>query len=122
VPRDDSYDVKMQKTLNVLGVVNLLLSPLLLVDARFALTAALIVNALLISQLHEIGRKRRVGSNLINQGRTFFSGSFLSSNISTQGTSSEINTGEIENAIKNVINGGGAIYDEVTSYLQTHRM
>ncbi|MCE0722543.1 MULTISPECIES: hypothetical protein [Legionella] len=109
MPRNDPPEVKMQKTLQVLGVVNLILSPLLLIDSRLALTAGLIVNGLLISQLHEIGKKRRPGSNLLNQGRTYFSGMFFAQN------SSNDHVGEVDNALRNIINGGGAIHDEITT-------
>lgn len=57
MPRKDTPEVKMQKTLQVLGVVNLMLSPLLLIDSRLALAAGLVINGLLISQLHDIGKK-----------------------------------------------------------------
>ncbi|MGM9453475.1 hypothetical protein ACTAZI_09090 [Legionella bozemanae] len=109
MPRNDTPEVKMQKTLQVLGVVNLMLSPLILIDSRLALAAGLVINGLLISQLHDIGKKRRPGSNLLNQGRTYFSGMFF-----TQNSPNE-NIGEVNNTIRNIINGGGAIHDEVTS-------
>ncbi|KTD44358.1 hypothetical protein [Legionella parisiensis] len=109
MPRNDTPEVKMQKTLQVLGVVNLLLSPLLLIDTHFALAAGLIINGLLISQLHDIGKKRRPGSNLLNQGRTYFSGMFFTKNSPNE------NIGEVDNTLRNIINGGGAIHDEVTS-------
>ncbi|WP_019234185.1 hypothetical protein [Legionella anisa] len=57
MPRNDPPEVKMQKTLQVLGMVNLMLSPLLLIDSRLALAVGLVVNGLLISQLHDIGKK-----------------------------------------------------------------
>ncbi|STY31295.1 Uncharacterised protein [Legionella wadsworthii] len=109
--RNDPADVKMKKTLHVLVYTNLILSPLLLLDTQFALLAALVVNAVLIAQFNEIGKTRRAGSNLIHHTRSF------AQNFFAQKPAREINLEDADNTLRNIINGGAAVYDELADSL-----
>lgn len=89
---------KAQKTAQLLGVANLMLSPLYFVDLRIAI----VTNAAALYYLHELGKSRRLGSNLLHQAHTFFSSQ-------THARSLGLN-----NAFRNLINGGAAVYDKVS--------
>lgn len=96
---------KIEKTGAVFLVANILSLGVaaLFLDTKFCFLALVVSNASLIYHLHEIGKSNRVGSNLIVNMASFFASSRLANEIKE------------ENAIRNVINGGAAIYDEVVA-------
>lgn len=96
---------KVQKTGLLMGLVNLIVSPLYIVDSKMGLTVAIAANAAVLYQLHELGKSRRPGSNAINKIKTFFS------------SQTDTNSSEVNNAFRNIINGGAAVHDELTSFV-----
>jgi hypothetical protein len=101
MPQNNKLAVKTIKTAELFGLVNLVISPLYLFDTSVGLAVSTAVNAFLLYQLHELGKSRRPGSNRINTIRTFFSSQTNSESL------------EVDNAVRNLINGGDAIYDEL---------
>ncbi|EHL31641.1 hypothetical protein [Legionella drancourtii] len=101
MPKNEKISEDAQKTSALFALGALILAPLLYLDTKFGITAALIVAGGAIYQLHEIGRTKRTFSNAMNTGNTLFSG--LTGDKST----------ELENAAKNVFAGGGAVFDEI---------
>lgn len=66
---------------------------------------------MLIAQFNEIGKTRRLGSNLIHQTRS------VAQNFFARKPAREINLEEADNTLRNIINGGAAVYDELASFL-----
>jgi len=98
---------KTQKTAQLVGVANLVTSPLLLVDLRIGITALIAVNSILLYYLHGLGKSRRPGSNALNTVSTFFA------------AQTNTNSNEIENTFRNIVNGGAALHDECRSIATT---
>ncbi len=93
---------KNQKTKEIFFYTNLIVLPLALcVDFNTGLSLSLITNTALMYVLHEIGKQRRPGSNAINRIQGFFAGSQRQAEL------------EVDNAHRNVINGGAYLYDLV---------
>ena len=90
-----------QKTSALLALGTCIMAPLVYLDAKLGITAALIVAGGAIYHFHEVGKSKRTFANAINSGNTLFSG--LTGDRST----------ELENATKNVIAGGSAQFDEI---------
>ncbi len=101
-----NVEEKMTKTMTLLGIANVIMSPLLIIDSRVGLVAMLAVNGLLMVNLHEIGRSRRPGSNAIVAVNSIFA----------DRANREVT--EADNAIRNIINGGAAIHDELALRLR----
>jgi hypothetical protein len=96
---------KAIKTAILLGALNVIASPLWLTSsAGLLLTVA--ANALVIYKFNEIGERRRPGNNMLARGQTFFS---------TYLPNEYLQPNEVENSLRNVINGGAAVFDEITS-------
>jgi len=107
VPKSDKrIEEKKTKTIELLKYANLVLAPLYLVDKQIGLVAALTFNAFFINYLHDLGKRRRSGANTLNKINTFFS---------SQGNENSL---EVHNALRNIINGGAAIHDEISEMLQ----
>ncbi|STX27893.1 Uncharacterised protein [Legionella beliardensis] len=97
---------KLVKTSIIIGLGNLIVSPVYLIDSKLGLAFTIAVNAFLIQQLHNIGKSRRPGSNALNSINTFFS------------SKAAAESSEIENAFRNIINGGDAVYNEVSNFMR----
>jgi hypothetical protein len=95
-------DDKIVKTVELLICVNAGLAGLVMVDPNIYLLIALAVNALILHHLHELGRRRRPGSNLLNGLNSIFA------------SRGEADSREIDNMLRNIVNGGAAIHDEIT--------
>lgn len=102
MPKGDVSTEDTQKTALLLGVGNLILSPLYYVNAKLGITASLALTAAAIYELHELGKSRRPAGNAVNKANNFFS--------SITGAESS----DIDNAVKNIVNGGAAVYDQIT--------
>ncbi|KTD07749.1 hypothetical protein [Legionella jamestowniensis] len=92
---------KLDKTLCLLAVASLASSIFYLVDVKFGLAATIAINGCALYAFHEIGKNRRIGSNVLHRAHTFFA---------AQGNRE---SAEIYNAFRNIINGGAAVYDEL---------
>ncbi|MGQ3887917.1 hypothetical protein ACQUW5_02650 [Legionella sp. CNM-1927-20] len=101
--KDKKVEEKVTNTSKLLGLTNLIITPLYAFDAKIGLTATITANALLLYHLHELGKRRRPGSNTINKINTFFS---------SQANSESL---EVDNALRNIVNGGDAVYNELSS-------
>lgn len=108
--RDNLAQEKMNKTMKLLVGVNAVLALLALIDDKLYILAAIAANAALIHALHELGKQRRPGSNTINSINTLFS------------SQTEAKTREIDNAMRNIVNGGAAIHDEIVDTIVSMRM
>lgn len=98
-----NVDEKMSKTGTVLGIASLLMAPLLLIDARLGLVAMLAVDGILLASMHDVGRRRRPGSNALVVANSIFA------------DRANRQVAETDNAIRNVINGGAALYDDLAT-------
>ncbi|STX50409.1 Uncharacterised protein [Legionella busanensis] len=104
---DKKVEEKAANTSKLLGLVNLIITPLYALDTKVGLTVTLTANAFLLSYLHELGKRRRPGSNTINKINTFFSSQAKTESL------------EVENALRNIVNGGDAVYNEVLTKFTT---
>ncbi|WP_131783490.1 hypothetical protein [Legionella gresilensis] len=68
---DKKVEDKAANTSKLLGLINLIIMPLYALDTKVGLTVTLTANAFLLSYLHELGKRRRPGSNTINKINTF---------------------------------------------------
>lgn len=100
MPKNEIDPEKALKTGVVLGLINLILSPLWLLDAKLGVTASIALSAVAVYQFAQLGRERRPGSNAVNTANNFF--------VSLFGGSST----DMENTTRNVANGGAAVFDE----------
>jgi hypothetical protein len=110
MPKSDSKTQdKVVKTATVFGITNVLLSPLYWVDKKIGLTASLAANGYLIYHLHELGKERRPGANAINSINNFFV--------------PHINgeSHDLENSLRNVINGAAAVHDEIGDAITSNK-
>lgn len=97
-----SHEEKAIKSFVVLGVTNLVVEGLgYLSQTNLGLIGSLALNGVLLYSMHELGRRRRPGANLRTRA-----GSFFASVIDAPSS-------DLENAFRNIINGGAAMYDEV---------
>lgn len=101
---DNTPETKAIKTALLLGVINLATSPLYCISGSASSLLALVVNALSIFQFHELGKSRRPGANFATKGWSLFA-SWVS-------PISPVETNEVDNTYRNIINGGAAIADE----------
>jgi hypothetical protein len=101
--KDINTENKVIKTSLLIGLINLTLSPLYLIDTKLGLTASIAANTYLLHQLYELGKRRRLGSNILHGIHTFFS------------SQTNLESLELDNALRNIINGGEAIYDELST-------
>lgn len=92
---------KFAKTTALFGGVELVSSIAFLCDSKLGLLVGLCANAYLIYQLHEFGKQRRAGSNMMNSAYSFFA------------ARAQVPTHDAENAFRNIINGGGYVFDEI---------
>jgi len=108
-----NVEEKMTKTGLVLGIANLVMSPLFIIDARVGLVAMLAVNGILLASMHDVGKSRRPGSNALVAANSMFADRSSRQAVAT------------DNAIRNVINGGASFYDEAAAgiemYARRHR-
>ncbi len=91
---------KASKTFFLLCAVNLCMAPFLS-QSTTGLLSMLIINGALITHLHSIGKRRRPGANAITAANGFF----------TNRADQELN--EVDNALRNIINGGAALFDDI---------
>lgn len=109
--RNDNVDVKSAKTACLLGALNLLVVPVACYTTKgsLGLLLTLAANAFVIYKFHELGKSRRLGSNIANQTNRFFSARL---------PEGAVQSTELENTFRNVINGGAAITDEIAVGVQ----
>lgn len=103
---DKKLEEKSTKTLQLVALANVLLSPLYLLDSKLGITAFFTTNAFLLYHFHELGKRRRPGSNTLNQINTFFASQTNSQSLG------------VDNALRNIVNGGDAIYNELSTALK----
>ena len=94
---------KLQQTVQLMGVMNLVIAPLYLLDPRIAIVVSLMTNALLLKLLNDLGKHRRPGSNAVSKLNRFFA------------SRDESDSLQIDNVLRNIINGGALVYDEFIS-------
>ena len=99
--KEDKELEEAKKTGILLGVGNLLLWPVYYADSRWGVVASVAASAAALYGLHELGKSRR-SDNPLNQANNFFA----------QQTGASSNS--IDNAFKNLVHGGAAVYDEIT--------
>jgi len=97
--RTERREEKLGKTCGLLTVVSLL--PFIVFDEKTAVFFSFILTSLAIATLHEVGYNRRPGSNFWSSIQTSFSPSPKAERLA------------FKNAVFNVINGGGAVVDEL---------
>lgn len=105
MPEGDVSVQEVEKAGAVLGVANLLLAPFYWADSRWGLFASIGLTSVAVYGLHEIGKERRPVPNAINTANRFF----------PQGGPPG---SEIDNAFKNVVEGGVAVFDQVTEAMR----
>ncbi|QRN02423.1 hypothetical protein GH742_00185 [Legionella sp. MW5194] len=98
-----SLEEKALKTRTVFLAANLIVLPFYCIDSTFGLAVSIVVNAVLLKALHDLGQSRRPGSNLLHATNRFFSN-----------MTGRENAEELNNTFRNVINGGAAVYDEMS--------
>lgn len=101
MPKEPISVEKTKNTFIVLGLVNLLASPLYFFDARLGLTASIALTATALHKFNEIGKARRPGSNLINRANNFLAPYTGDSNT------------DWDNTVRNVVNGGDAVCTQI---------
>lgn len=89
------------KTGTLIGLVNMLLTPLYWADTRLGLSAALLTTGAFLYGAHEVGKKRRPVENTINNANSFF------------GPKTGDKSTEVQNTLTNIVVGGSAIFDEI---------
>jgi len=94
---------KTQKTSALLAVFNLILSPLYYLNAKLGLTTSIVLTGAALYELHEIGKSRRPGSNTLNNMNNFFA------------AQTGAPTSNIDNAVRNIVNGGDVVFDELAA-------
>lgn len=106
--RSNNVTEKATKTVFLLGVLNLCMAPLLS-NSSTGLLLMMIVNGSVITHLHSLGKKRRPASNALAAANSLF----------MDKADRELN--EIENAFRNIINGGAAVHDDVLAVVFRRR-
>ena len=91
--------VKTEKTLLLMGLVNLVVSPFYFFNTNLAIPITTLLNAALLYQLHELGKNRRPIANAVQKVDSFFSRKQVATTLET------------ENSMRNIINGGAAVID-----------
>jgi hypothetical protein len=99
--KEIEIEIKTIKTLELLGALNLIMSPLLLVDLKFGVGAMIILNGLVLNYLHNLGLSRRPASNLMVRTYSMFAPHLRTESL------------EINNGLRNIVNGGAAVFDEL---------
>jgi hypothetical protein len=102
---NNNIEEKTIKTAQLVGLANLVCSPLLLINSQVGLVALIAMNSYLIYSLHGLGKSRRPGANALTKAQSLFS------------SQTNTNSNEIENGVRNIINGGAALHDEVTAFV-----
>ncbi|KTD45912.1 hypothetical protein Lrub_2709 [Legionella rubrilucens] len=97
-----SLEEKALKTRTVFLAANLIVLPFYCIDSTFGLAVSVALNVVLLKVLHDLGQSRRPGSNLLNAADRFFS--------NMTGRNHE----DLNNTFRNIINGGAAVYDEMS--------
>ena len=106
--RSNNVTEKATKTVFLLGVLNLCIAPFLSSSTTGLLMLAFI-NGSVITHLHGIGKKRRPASNAIAAANSFF----------MDRADRELN--DVENAFRNIINGGAAVHDDILGVVLRRR-
>ena len=109
---NNTVEEKAAKTALLLGALNLVTAPLAILATNRSLGMLLTIaaNVFVIYKLHELGKSRRSGSNMLNTVNTFVSSKLPGD--------SNIQSAEVDNSVRNIINGGAAITDELVNGLQ----
>jgi len=112
------------KTALLLGAINFLVTPAYGISTSVGILMSIGTNVFSIFKLHELGKERRIGANaLTNIQSTFFSNTssffalFSYRNKISDSLKNEANNKEMDNASKNIINGGAAVVDKITDYV-----
>tara|TARA_R110000868_G_scaffold236416_3_gene490446 strand:+ start:544 stop:867 length:324 start_codon:yes stop_codon:yes gene_type:complete len=100
---NSNVEEKMGKTGALLGLANIVMSPLLFSDSRAGLVVMVALNGFLLSHLHGLGKRRRPGSNALSAVHSIF----------VDPTDREVI--ETDNTIRNIINGGAAMFDSLAN-------
>lgn len=112
--------MKVPKTVALFSGANLACSLVACADGRVGFIGALIMNSWLIYQLHELGKSRRPGANLVVQGTDVVSR--LSQGLFGKKAEKAIQDDKLDNAVRNVCNGGAAMFDSICATLSpSHR-
>ncbi|WED44286.1 hypothetical protein [Legionella cardiaca] len=97
----DQIQVKAAKTVRLMSLLNLSILSLAPIDSRLCLGTIVVINAAVVYYLNELGKNRRFGSNILHKVDTFFS------------SPDEARAADFNNTIRNIINGGAALYDRL---------
>lgn len=96
------FETKLLKTTLVMCAVNVVSSVLCATtdDSSLSALGMIIINAACLQMLHDIGKSRRFGTNMLFNAKNAFS------------APDERLQLEAQNALKNIINGGAHVADE----------
>jgi hypothetical protein len=109
---------KAAKTAVLLGFMNFISAPIrgLVLGLRLGIGFMIGENFLALYMLHERGKSERRLSNLATNGASWL-GSFFKSAEPSSDLVNKIEANKIENSIKNIVTGGAAITDEISSFM-----
>lgn len=102
--------IKMLKTAALLGIINFFTVPAYQMTTSAWIFLAMGTNAFVLYQFAQMGERRRPGANLTTRAYSLFT-SYLGQNNTVQ-------TNELQNAYRNVINGGAVYADEIMKHLE----
>ncbi|MDI1351207.1 MAG: hypothetical protein PSV35_00310 [bacterium] len=102
MPSSEISPIQTEKTGFLLGLINLCLAPVYYLDTKLGLTASLAITAGVLYKCHQVGEARRPGANLEHK---------LKTTLFSAGSNS------CDNSVKNIVDGGAHIVDEVSTFL-----
>lgn len=109
--RNNTNDALKEKALKtgVLVTLTMMIPQLLFGSSKsVANTCSWASAGLMVWYLHDLGKRRRPGSNLMANANRFFNDNVDRNNIEADLTG-------VKNAGRNVINGGGAVFDAIVT-------
>lgn len=98
------------KTITVMGIVNLILSPIYYFAGKSGIVGALAVNTAVIAALHEAGKEQRQVANFAVKSEVKASKFFNGGKVPSQ-----VRDDQLDNFGKNISTGGAEWFDTVTS-------
>jgi len=107
------------KTAVLLGFMNFISAPIsgIVLGVRLGMGFIIAENVFALYALHERGKNERALSNLATSGASWFGSYFKKAEPSSE-LVKQIEANKIENSIKNIVTGGGAVADEISSYMR----
>ncbi|WP_133137308.1 hypothetical protein [Legionella rowbothamii] len=103
MPKQAISTEKVKNTSIVVGLLNVIALPAFFVDSRLGAGICLLLTGAALYQFNKIGESRRPGSNMVNRMNNFFAP--YTGDPST----------ELDNAVRNIVNGGDSVYQQLFS-------